>query len=72
MVNSMFASQIAGAAEQTINGPVSWLGFSFRLVQLPLGLFGVAVRRQPCHLYPETSARAGSTISGIRCPSPLA
>ena len=43
MVNSMFASQIAGSAEQTIDGPVSWLGFSFRFVQLPLGLFGVAV-----------------------------
>ena len=43
MVNSMFASQISGSAEQIINGPVSWLGFSFRFVQLPLGLFGVAV-----------------------------
>jgi putative peptidoglycan lipid II flippase len=34
-VNSIFASQQAGAA--------SWLQYAFRLMQLPLGLFGVAV-----------------------------
>lgn len=43
MVNSMFASQIEGSAEHVINGPVSWLGYSFRFMQLPLGMFGVAV-----------------------------
>jgi putative peptidoglycan lipid II flippase len=32
-----FASRIPG------NGPVSWLGYSFRFMQLPLGLFGVAI-----------------------------
>lgn len=37
MVNGNFASQIAG------NGPVSWLTYSFRLMQLPLGIFGVAL-----------------------------
>ncbi|HWL50941.1 MAG TPA: murein biosynthesis integral membrane protein MurJ [Chthoniobacteraceae bacterium] len=37
MVNSRFASFIPG------DGPVSWLGYSFRLMMLPLGLFGVAV-----------------------------
>lgn len=42
-VNSMFASQIAGSAEHAIDGPVSWLAYSFRFMQLPLGLFGVAV-----------------------------
>ena len=42
-VNSMFASQIAGSADHAIDGPVSWLAFSFRFMQLPLGLFGVAV-----------------------------
>lgn len=35
IVNSMFASQERGA--------VSWLNYAFRLMQLPLGLFGVAV-----------------------------
>lgn len=36
MVNSSFASYIGKEA-------VSWLSFSFRLMQLPLGVFGVAV-----------------------------
>ena len=26
-----------------LNGPVSWLQFAFRFMQLPLGLFGVAI-----------------------------
>ncbi len=43
MVNGMFASRLADAAGQVINGPVSWLGFSFRFMQLPLGLFGIAL-----------------------------
>ena len=37
MVNTNFASRIPG------NGPVSWLSYSFRFMQLPLGLFGVAM-----------------------------
>ena len=36
MINSIFASYLG-------DGPVSWLSFSFRLMQLPLGVFGVAV-----------------------------
>lgn len=36
MVNTNFASQLG-------NGPVSWLGYAFRFMQLPLGLFGVAI-----------------------------
>lgn len=36
MVNGNFASQLG-------NGPVSWLNYAFRLMQLPLGIFGVAV-----------------------------
>ena len=43
MVNSVFASRITDAAGQIIDGPVSWLGYAFRFMQLPLGLFGVAV-----------------------------
>jgi putative peptidoglycan lipid II flippase len=37
LVITNFASHIPG------NGPVSWLGYSFRFMQLPLGLFGVAI-----------------------------
>lgn len=38
MLSSVFASCL-----QVADGPVTWLGQAFRLVQLPLGLFGVAV-----------------------------
>ena len=37
LVITNFASRIPG------NGPVSWLGYAFRFMQLPLGLFGVAI-----------------------------
>ena len=43
VVNSIFASQIVDAAGQVANGPVSWLGYAFRFMQLPIGLFGVAL-----------------------------
>lgn len=36
MINSIFASYLG-------DGPVSWLSFAFRLMQLPLGVFGVAI-----------------------------
>jgi putative peptidoglycan lipid II flippase len=35
LVNGQFASQV--------NGAVSWLYYAFRLVQLPIGIFGVAI-----------------------------
>jgi putative peptidoglycan lipid II flippase len=43
MVNTNFASTITDAAGHVINGPVSWLSYAFRFMQLPLGLFGVAI-----------------------------
>ena len=42
-VNSIFASRITDGAGIVIDGPYSWLGYAFRFMQLPLGLFGVAV-----------------------------
>jgi putative peptidoglycan lipid II flippase len=36
MVNSVFASQLG-------NGPTTWLSIAFRLMNLPLGIFGVAL-----------------------------
>src|SRR6267142_2094567 len=36
LINSGFAAQLG-------DGPVSWLNIAFRLMQLPLGIFGVAV-----------------------------
>ena len=43
MVNSFFASRVTDGAGVIIDGPVSWLGYAFRFMQLPLGLFGIAV-----------------------------
>jgi len=37
LINSGFAARLG-------DGPVSWLNIAFRLMQLPLGIFGVAVR----------------------------
>jgi putative peptidoglycan lipid II flippase len=42
MVNTNFASGIADPVRGA-DGPVSWLGYAFRFMQLPLGLFGVAM-----------------------------
>lgn len=42
MVNTNFASQIYDPV-RGLDGPVSWLGYAFRFMQLPLGLFGVAI-----------------------------
>jgi putative peptidoglycan lipid II flippase len=36
LINGNFASHLG-------NGPVSWLSYAFRLMQLPLGIFGVAI-----------------------------
>jgi putative peptidoglycan lipid II flippase len=36
LINSIFASSMG-------DGAVSWLGFAFRLMQFPIGVFGVAI-----------------------------
>lgn len=41
-VNTNLASSIHDA-QRGFDGPVSWLGYAFRFMQLPLGLFGVAI-----------------------------
>ena len=43
MVNINLASSITDAAGRVMDGPVSWLGYAFRFLQLPIGLFGVAI-----------------------------
>jgi putative peptidoglycan lipid II flippase len=42
MVNTNFASTISDPV-RGLDGPVSWLSYAFRFMQLPLGLFGVAM-----------------------------
>jgi putative peptidoglycan lipid II flippase len=42
MVNTSFAASVQDPV-RGFDGPVSWLGYAFRFMQLPLGLFGVAI-----------------------------
>jgi putative peptidoglycan lipid II flippase len=43
LVNTSFAAGIMDNSGNVIDGPVSWLLYAFRFMQLPLGLFGVAI-----------------------------
>ncbi len=42
-INSNFATGLTDSAGHVLNGPVTWLNAAFRFMQLPLGLFGVAI-----------------------------
>jgi putative peptidoglycan lipid II flippase len=57
LVNSGFAARLG-------DGPVSWLNIAFRLMQLPLGIFGVAVATVTLPLV-SRSAAVGDT-AGFR------
>src|SRR5262249_58076628 len=56
-VNNNFASYLG-------NGPVSWLNVAFRLMQLPIGLFGVAIGTVTLPLVSRQTARGDSTAFG--------
>src|SRR6266581_1687922 len=55
LINSGFAARLG-------DGPVSWLNIAFRLMQLPLGIFGVAVATVTLPLVSRTAA-LGNTSS---------
>ena len=50
LINSGFAASLG-------NGPVSWLNIAFRLMQLPLGIFGVAIGTVTLPLVSKSVAR---------------
>lgn len=50
LVNSGFAARLG-------DGPVSWLNIAFRLMQLPLGIFGVAIGTVTLPLISRNAAR---------------
>src|SRR3984893_18174394 len=50
LINSGFAASLG-------NGPVSWLNIAFRLMQLPLGIFGVAIGTVTLPLISRNAAR---------------
>jgi putative peptidoglycan lipid II flippase len=43
LVNTNFAAGLRDASGHVMNGPVSWLAYAYRFMQLPLGLFGAAI-----------------------------
>jgi putative peptidoglycan lipid II flippase len=56
LINSGFAASLPNK-----DGPVSWLNIAFRLMQLPLGIFGVAVATVTLPLI-SRSAAVGNTV----------
>ncbi|MEY2495767.1 MAG: putative peptidoglycan lipid flippase [Verrucomicrobiota bacterium] len=54
LINSMFASYLE-------DGAVSWLNIAFRLMQLPLGIFGVAVATVTLPLISRSAAVGNTT-----------
>lgn len=58
LINSNFASSVVNPATGQIdNGPVSWLNYAFRLVQFPIGLFGVAIATATLPAISQSAAR---------------
>jgi len=57
VVNTNLASSITGPDGHVIDGPVSWLSYAFRFLQLPLGLFGAAIATA---MLPEVSRNAAA------------
>jgi putative peptidoglycan lipid II flippase len=57
MVNTYFASGITDASGRVIDGPVTWLNCAFRFMQLPLGLFGVAIASATLPAISRSAAR---------------
>ncbi|HEY6205026.1 MAG TPA: murein biosynthesis integral membrane protein MurJ [Chthoniobacterales bacterium] len=56
LVNSGFAARVTDASGHVIDGPVTWLNIAFRLMQLPIGVFGVAVGTVTLPLVSRTAA----------------
>ena len=62
-VNSGFASTLG-------NGPITWLNIAFRLMQLPLGVFGVAVATVALPLISRSAASAIRRNFAVRSRTP--
>jgi putative peptidoglycan lipid II flippase len=43
LVNTNIAAGLRDGAGHVLNGPVSWLSYAMRFLQLPMGLFGVSI-----------------------------
>src|SRR6476661_1779666 len=54
LINSVFASRLG-------DGPIAWLNIAFRLMQLPLGIFGVAIATVTLPLVSRSAALGNKT-----------
>jgi len=63
MVNTNFATHVFGSGPSG-SGPVSWLNYAFRLMQLPLGMFGVALGTVTLPVVSRLAAK--NDIDGVR------
>jgi putative peptidoglycan lipid II flippase len=54
LINSVFASKLG-------DGPITWLNIAFRLMQLPLGIFGVAIATVTLPLVSRSAALGNTT-----------
>lgn len=43
LINTNIAAGLRDSAGHVMNGPVSWLSYAYRFLQLPMGLFGVSI-----------------------------
>ena len=80
MVNTALAAGVFDP-ERGASGPISWLGYAFRFMQLPLGLFGVAIAsatlpsisrsaaRLDFHEFRETLSRSLGLVFLLTIPS---
>lgn len=58
LINSNFASSVVNPSTGQIdNGPVSWLYYAFRLIQFPIGMFGVAIATATLPSISQSAAR---------------
>ena len=63
-VNNNFASRLPDP-----DGPVSWLGYAFRFMQLPLGIFGVAIASATLPSISRSAAANDFDEFRKRCPA---
>ena len=56
LVNTNLAAGLRDSAGNIMNGPVSWLSYAYRFLQLPMGLFGVSIASATLPLISKSAA----------------
>jgi putative peptidoglycan lipid II flippase len=61
LVNTNLAAGLRDSAGHVMNGPVSWLSYAYRFLQLPMGLFGVSIASATLPLISKSAAERDFT-----------